>query len=50
MTGSIDTLFTQLGTTGNTTLQLSHTLRVQFTVAHALGLSVFTSLILATDL
>jgi hypothetical protein len=47
--GFIDTLFTQLGTTGNySVIPDLHTL--QFTVTHALGFSVFTSHILATDL
>jgi hypothetical protein len=41
--------FTQLGTTGNySDIAILHT--TQFTVAHALGFSVFTSRILATDL
>jgi hypothetical protein len=44
----IDTLFTQLGTTGNySAIADLHTL--QFTVTHALGFSVFTSRILPTD-
>jgi hypothetical protein len=42
------TLFTQLGTTGNySAIAYLHTL--QFTFTHALGFSVFTSRILATD-
>jgi hypothetical protein len=46
----IDTYtFTQFGTTGNySAIAILHAL--QFTVAHALGFSVFTSRILATDL
>jgi hypothetical protein len=49
MTGFIDTLSTQLETTGNYCgIADLHTL--QFTVVHALGFSVFTSRILATDL
>jgi hypothetical protein len=45
----IDTLCTVLGTTGNySTIADLHTL--QLTVTHALGFSVFTSRILATDL
>jgi hypothetical protein len=49
MIGFIDTLFTQLGTTGNySAITVLHTL--QFTVTHALGFSVFISLILVTDL
>jgi hypothetical protein len=48
MIGFIDTLFTQLGTTGNYgAIADLHTL--QFTVTYALGFSVFTSLILAMD-
>jgi hypothetical protein len=48
MIGFIDALFTQLGTTGNYgTIADLHTL--QFTVTHAVGFSVFTSLILAVD-
>jgi hypothetical protein len=42
------TLSTQLRTTGNTALPLFYTI-LQFTAAHALGFSVFTSRILATD-
>jgi hypothetical protein len=42
-------IFAQLGTTGNySAIAILHTL--QFTVTHALGFSVFTSRILATDL
>jgi hypothetical protein len=49
MIGFIDTLYIPLGTTGNySAIAVLHTL--QFTVTHALGFSVFTSLILATDL
>jgi hypothetical protein len=41
--------FTQFGTTGNySAIAILHTF--QLTVTHALGLSVFTSRILATDL
>jgi hypothetical protein len=40
-------MHSQLGTTGNTVADL-HAL--QFTDTHALGFSVFTSRILATDL
>jgi hypothetical protein len=48
MIGFIDTLFTQLGTTGNySAIADPHTLH--FTVTHALGFSVFTSRILVTD-
>jgi hypothetical protein len=47
MIGFIETLCTVLGTAGRTGLSLiTH---LQFTVGHALGLSVFTSRILATD-
>jgi hypothetical protein len=47
--GFIDTLYTQLGITGNySTIVDLHLL--QFTVTHALGFSVFTSHILATNL
>jgi hypothetical protein len=49
MVGFIDTLFTQLGTTGNyRAIAILHAL--QFTVTHTLGFSVFTSRILTTDL
>jgi hypothetical protein len=49
MTGFIDTLFTQLETTGNySAITNLHTLLV--TVTHSLGFSVFTSRILETDL
>jgi hypothetical protein len=48
-TGFIDTLLTQLGTTGNYSIIADlHTF--QFTVPHALGFLVFTSHILATEL
>jgi hypothetical protein len=48
MVGFIDTSYTPLGTTGNySAIADLHTL--QFTVTHALGFSVFTSRILATD-
>jgi hypothetical protein len=52
MFGFIDTLYTLLGTTGNYSAVADlHTL--QFTVTHThthtLGISVFTSRILATD-
>jgi hypothetical protein len=46
MIGFIDTLYTPLGTTGN----YSAISNLQFTVTHVLGLSVFTSRILATGL
>jgi hypothetical protein len=49
MIAFIDTLYTPLGTTDNySAITDVHTL--QFTVTHALGFSVFTSRILATDL
>jgi hypothetical protein len=48
MTGFIDLLHIELGIKGNTALSLIYTL--QFTVTHALGYTVFTSRILATDL
>jgi hypothetical protein len=48
MIGFIDALYTPLGTTGNySSCADLHTLK--FTVTHALGFSVFTSRILATD-
>jgi hypothetical protein len=47
--GFIDTLYTQLGTTGNYSA-IADLHNLQFTVAHTLGFSVFTSRILATDL
>jgi hypothetical protein len=48
MTGFIDTLYIQLGITRNySAIADLHTL--QFTITHALGFSVFTSRILATD-
>jgi hypothetical protein len=43
MIGFIDTLYIQLGTTGNYSL-------IAVAVTHLLGFSVFTSRILATDL
>jgi hypothetical protein len=43
MIGFVDALFTQLATTGNTTVSL-------FTVAHTVGFSAFTSLVLVTNL
>jgi hypothetical protein len=47
--GFVDHLYTQLGTTyNNSAIADLHAL--QFTVTHALGFSVFTSRILATDL
>jgi hypothetical protein len=47
--GFIDHLYTPLGTTSNySAIVILHTL--QFTVTHALGFSIFTSRILATDL
>jgi hypothetical protein len=49
MIGFIDTLFTQLGTTGNY-IAIADLNTLQYTVAHTLGFSVFTSRILATDL
>jgi hypothetical protein len=49
MIGFIDTLFTQLGTTGNYSATAGLN-TLQFTVTHALRFSVFTSRILATDL
>jgi hypothetical protein len=48
MTGFIDTLFTQLGTTGNYSVT-TDLYALQFKVTHALGFSVFISRILATD-
>jgi hypothetical protein len=42
--------FTQLGTTGNTALSLFYTLYSSLLHTHALGFSVFTSRIQATDL
>jgi hypothetical protein len=48
MIGFIDTLYTQLGTTGSYSAIELHTL--QFSVTHALPFSGFTSRILAPDL
>jgi hypothetical protein len=49
MSGFIDTLYTPLGTAGSyRAIADLHIL--QFTITHALGFSVFTSHILATDL
>jgi hypothetical protein len=45
----IDTLYTVLGTTENYSA-IADLYTLQFTVTHALGFSVFTSRILATDL
>jgi hypothetical protein len=49
MIGFIDTLYFQLGTTCNHSA-MTDLYTLQFTVTHALGFSVFTSRILATDL
>jgi hypothetical protein len=49
MLGFIDTLFTQLGTTGNYNA-IADLYTLQFIVTHALGFLVFASRILATDL
>jgi hypothetical protein len=47
MTGNIDTLYTKLGATGNySAIADLHTL--QYTIAHRLRFSVFTSRILVT--
>jgi hypothetical protein len=48
MIGFIDTLLTQLWTRGNYSA-IADLYILQFTVAHALGFSVFINLILATD-
>jgi hypothetical protein len=49
MIGFIDNLYTVIGTTGNySAIADLHTL--EFIVTHALGFSVFTSRILATDI
>jgi hypothetical protein len=45
----IDTLFTELGTAGNYSA-VADLRTLQYTVTHTLGLSVFPSRILATDL
>jgi hypothetical protein len=47
--GFIDTLYTQLGTSGNYSA-IADIHNLQFTVIHSLGFSVFTSRIPATDL
>jgi hypothetical protein len=49
MNGFIDTLDTQLGISGKSTA-ISSLLTLQVTVTYALGFSVFTSRILATEL
>jgi hypothetical protein len=49
MIGFIDTLYIKLWTTGNYSA-IADIHPIQFTVAHALWFSVFTSRILATDL
>jgi hypothetical protein len=46
--GFIDTLYTPFGTTDNYSA-IADLRTLQFTVTHALGFSVFTSRILATD-
>jgi hypothetical protein len=48
MIGIIETLFTQLGITSNYSA-IADLYNLQFTVTHALGFSVFTCRILATD-
>jgi hypothetical protein len=48
MIGFIDTLYTPLGTTGNYSA-IADLNTLQFTVTHALGFSIFTNRILATD-
>jgi hypothetical protein len=49
MIGFIDTLFTQLGTTGNySAIVILHT--SEFTASNTLGFSAFTNRIQATDL
>jgi hypothetical protein len=49
MIGFIDSLYTQLGTTGKQRA-IAHLHTLHFTVTHELGFSAFTSRILATDL
>jgi hypothetical protein len=49
MIGFIDTLYNHFGSTRNYSA-IADLRTLQFTVTHALGFSVFTSRILATDL
>jgi hypothetical protein len=48
MIGFIDNLYIQLGTTGNYSA-IADLNTLQFTVTHSLGISDFTSRMLATD-